>query len=132
MVDLEREQISEITLSEKDSIWKQKQKLSGFLVEKMFLEEKKAVVENEDGDLELIDYTDELCSNIRFPEGDFHDFEMQGSSITEISEDCVLEINLEDNECRIFPGGGLLFFGRKIYDGGAAAVSFSAVWLQGG
>lgn len=113
-VDLVKEEISEMVPDGKDSILEQKQKLHGFFVEKMFLEEKKAVVQNEDGDLELVDYADGISTIIGLPEGEFYDFEMQEASIAEISEDCVLETNLEDNECReYFPENGYCFVTGK-------------------
>ena len=66
-MDLVKEEISEMVPDGKDSILEQKQKLHGFFVEKMFLEEKKAVVQNEDGDLELVDYADGISTIIGLP-----------------------------------------------------------------
>jgi len=125
MVDLGQENISEMAPSGKESILKQQQKLSGFSVEKMFQEERKAVVENKDGDLEVVDYADGLCSLISLPKGDFYDYEMQGVSVTEISEDCILETNLENNECQEYlPEDGYCFLRGKYMMAGQQAFLF--------
>ena len=85
----------------------------------------RAVVENGDGDLELFDCADSLSSVIVLPNGDFHDFEMQGASLTEIGEDCVLEINLETNECQEYiPKNGYCFLRGKYMAAGQQAFLF--------
>lgn len=124
-VDLGQGEINGMDSSGREGILQQKQKLSSYLVEKMFLEEKRAVVENEDGDLELFDCADSLSSVIVLPNGDYHDFEMQGASLTEIGEDCVLEINLETNECQEYiPEDGYCFLRGKYMAAGQQAFLF--------
>lgn len=124
-LDLEREEICEVIPSGKEGILQQRQKLNDFVVEKMFAEDRRAVVESEDGDLELIDYTEEICSIICLPKGDFHDFELQGASVTEIGEEFVLETNLETKECQEYaPEEGYYYLRGKYMAAGQQTFLF--------
>jgi hypothetical protein len=101
-LDLESSKI--IIVDKYCSIQKIYQKLEGKGARKIFALEKKAILENDSNNLELIDYADSIICLAKLPKEQFHDFEITSKYIAEIGEYGTLIMNFENgNRQQYFP-----------------------------
>lgn len=76
------------------SIQKMAAQIGKFYIQKVFLSEKKVIIQKESNVLELLDYINEMNPIIEFPKVHYYDFEMCDNFLAAISEKQVFIVNV--------------------------------------
>lgn len=98
---------------EYDLVRKTYEKLNDYHIAKMISEEK-AIVQNSCSELELIDYSEDVITILKFQKEQFHDFEVADNHIICVGENEIeiMDINNKENK-RFLPGKGYCFLRGK-------------------
>ena len=113
------------------SIKKTYGKLNQLYVRKVFVLEKKAILENRSERLCLIDYTEDITPVIEIPKEEFHDFEIMNEYIAEIGEYKIIIPNIEKREIhKYFPEKGNRFLRGKFMVEGKRTVFYLLIEME--
>lgn len=113
-LSIENAQISNITWQDPatTTIEKAYEKLEPFYLHKMFVKEKKAIIEKASGELSLIDYAGVVQNIVDIPAGDFHDFAISDHYVVGIGEKKTVFVEIDGEDCQWFVPESSYYFLR--------------------